>query len=144
MSTDPVPGRVAFDRSSLPPPKVWETGEEDLLWLAEFNPVRYQHPGIFQAAHGYVQIERHRVADFLVRLETIMGVGQARSLETPYNRFAEYDALTRAVYLGHCEVAKRAKLFEIFRLRVVNAGEPGYADRYRYPVQRNLKGLKLS
>ena len=83
------------------------------------------------------------MADFLVRLAQAMGADQEGAAKDPYSRFKEYDALARAVYLGHCREAERGKLLEIFMLRMVNAGEPGYADRYRYPVQAGLKALQL-
>ena len=52
-ASSPKLGKVkdsgAFYQASLLPPDTWETGEEDLLWLAGFNPVSYTHPGIFKA-----------------------------------------------------------------------------------------------
>ncbi len=146
-ASSPKPGKIkdsgAFYQATLLSADTWETGEEDLLWLASFNPVRYEHPGIFQAAHGYVQIERHRVTDFLVRLSSAMGIEQARGLDAPHHRFDEYDTLARSVYLGYYREAvrqeERERLFNIFRLRVVNADDPTAAERYPYPVQRYTK-----
>ncbi len=117
--------------------------EERFLWLAEQDRVTYEHPGVFRAGLGHVQIESVQHGAFLVRLAAVMEADQEGAAKDPYSRFKEYDALVRAVYLGHCEAAKAAKLFEIFRLRVLNAGDPGYADRYRYPVRAGLSALKL-
>ncbi len=137
--TPALPG-AAFNRLGSQPPTTYETGEKDLLWLASFNPVRYEHPGIFQAGSGSVQIESGRRGDFLARLEVAMGADQPRSLKMHYSRYDEYDALVRAVYLAHCreatQQAHRERLFTIFRLRVVNADDPTAAERYRYPVRR--------
>ncbi len=117
--------------------------EDHFIWLAESHRVTYAHPGVFQAGMGHVWIESGRRGDFLAGLTSAMGADQEGAAKDPYSRFKEYDALARAVYLGHCRAVGRAKLFEIFRLRVVNAGEPGYAERYRYPVRRGLKALQL-
>ncbi len=128
----------AFYQATTLPAHTWETGEEDLLWLASFNPVRYEHPGIFRAGGGRVQIERGRRGDFLARLASAMGADQPRTLKMHYSRFDEYDALVRVVYLGHCQEAtqqaEQEQLFTVFRLRVVNADDPTACERYRYPV----------
>ncbi len=63
--------------------------------------MRYEHPGIFRAGYGHVQIESGRRGDFLARLASAMGADQARGLNAPYSRFDEYDTLARSVYLGH-------------------------------------------
>ena len=106
MGAEAAQARAPFQQSLLPP-NTYETSEEDLLWLAGFNPVSYTHPGIFKAAHGHVQIESHRIGDFLVRLAAAMGADQEGAAKDPYSRFKEYDALARAVYLGHCRAAEQ-------------------------------------
>ncbi len=140
---DPALPGAAFNRLGRQPSTLYETGEEDLLWLASFNPVRYEHPGIFQAGHGYVQIESGRRGDFLARLEVAMGADQPRTLKTHYSRYDEYEALVRAVYLAHCreatQQAEQERLFTVFRLRVVNADDPTACERYRYPVRRGIQ-----
>ncbi len=141
------PGTVrdsgAFYQDGLSSPDSWETGEEDLLWLAGFFRVSYTHPGIFRVGSAHVQIESGRRGDFLARLASAMGADQEGAATNSYSRYDEYDALVRAVYLAHCQEAtqqaQRERLFTIFRLRVVNADDPTAADRYRYPVQRCAK-----
>ncbi|MCP4932777.1 MAG: hypothetical protein GY927_00920 [bacterium] len=142
VSSSPKPAKIkdsgAFYQATTLPPDTWETGEEDLLWLASFNPVRYEHPGIFQAGGGHVQIESGQRGDFLARLASAMGADQPRTLKTHYSRFDEYDTLARAVYRSHCQEAtqqaEQERLFTVFRLRVVNADDPTACERYRYPV----------
>lgn len=78
----------------------YKVSEERFLWLAERDRVTYEHPGVFRAGLGHVQIESARQGDFLVQLAAVMGADQDGAAKDTYNRFNEYDALARAVYLA--------------------------------------------
>ena len=71
----------------------YRTTQKEFLRVAEEQCVRYDHPAMFRAGETVLTVRPGSVPRFLSRLSTVMS-------------FADYERLTREVYVAHLRAAR--------------------------------------